>query len=296
MQDDERILLVDDKTNIRDLVSRRLERKDYRVDTVENGREALETLDETDPDLVLLDVMMPGMDGFETLEEIREDVPADELPVLMLTAKEGTEGVLEALEKGANDYLKKPVNFPVALARIKSHLKLKRAHDRLQKIANHDQLTGLYNRRYWFSTFEDEFERSRRYGNPLSVMILDLDHFKEINDTYGHPAGDTVLEAFATILNDTLRESDVCARYGGEEFAVLLPETNVSSARDTAERIRTYVEEKDFETDAGTISVTVSIGLTEFSDNVPNLDDLLKQADKALYEAKDRGRNRVETR
>lgn len=171
---------------------------------------------------------------------------------------------------------------------------LRRQQQHIQKLADEDQLTGLYTRREFENRYREEFERTERYGTKLSVVMIDLDHFKEINDTYGHPVGDEVLETMGTLIDEKTRSSDVCGRYGGEEFALVLPETPLKGARITSERLRKVLAEQTFETEDGEeFTVTCSIGIAEYSPSFDDPEVLLEQADDALYEAKETGRNQV---
>lgn len=290
------ILVVDDQEKIRRLLQRRLQQEGYQVYVAEDGGEALNFLQSNEVDLILLDIMMPDSDGYTVLRSIRQTYDPEELPVIMSTAKSESEDRVEAFEHGANDYITKPIDFPVVRARIKTHLSLKQAHDRIQKLAREDELTGLYNRRHWMSLYEKEFNRTLRYENDLSVLILDLDKFSDINDTYGHLAGDQILREVAELLDETTRDPDVIGRYGGEEFGLFLPETGHEPAVELAERIRRTVEEHEFEYDGATIECTVSIGVAELWSGRDDKTSLLNKADQALYEAKRSGRNRVDRR
>lgn len=171
---------------------------------------------------------------------------------------------------------------------------VKKQRERVRQLARRDQLTGLYNRREFEDRFQNEFERARRYGMDLSVMMLDLDHFKEVNDTYGHAAGDDVLSAVGRVMKDSTRQVDIAGRYGGEEFTMVLPETDLDSTRELARRLKESIAELEFQADDGTtFQVTASIGVSEYHSTDENHEDILKRADEALYRAKDRGRNRV---
>jgi diguanylate cyclase (GGDEF)-like protein len=214
---------------------------------------------------------------------------------------------LQAFDKGAVDYIVKPFNTYELLARVRTHLELRYAQNKLQKmleeqkelvkklerLANTDSLTGVWNRRYLLNLAEQETERCRRYNRPLSVLIIDIDHFKNVNDTYGHAVGDEVLMMMTETAMNYLRNVDVLGRFGGEEFVALLPETDSKSALITAERIRENIEQITIAVDGKLVSITVSIGVSSYQKGDANIDALMKRADKALYKAKNQGRNRV---
>jgi diguanylate cyclase (GGDEF)-like protein len=292
-----RILVVDDQDEIRTLLQRRLKREGYRVDVAENGGEALNRLQTPDEfDLVLLDIMMPETDGYTVLRSIRQNNDPEELPVIMITAKAESEDRVQAFEEGANDYITKPIDFPVARERIRTHLSLKKAYKRIQELARRDELTGLYNRRHWMTLYENEFKRALRYENDLSVLIMDLDHFSAINDNHGHLAGDEVLKKVSEILQKATRSSDVLGRYGGEEFGLFLPETGQEEAVELGNRIREQIDEHDFSFEGTELPVTISVGTAELWSGRDDKTSLLNKADQALYEAKAAGRNCVERR
>ncbi len=293
----EKILIVDDETtNIR-VLQNYLSLGNYRFEYATNGVNAIKMIETREFDLILLDIMMPRMSGYEVLERIRKQYTAYELPVLMLTAGKQNRDIVTAFQSGANDYLTKPVDRQELMARIRTQLSLSRAvADAIKNanLANTDELTGLYNRRFMISYGNREFTNTILHDRPLSVIMLDIDRFKGINDHYGHAEGDRVLQHLAGIIISNIRGIDVAARYGGEEFVVILPSTIGEGARQAAEKIRHLIEQSRVPTaDNKIIKYTASFGVTSFHDPECCFEDLLKEADKMLYQSKNEGRNKV---
>lgn len=301
------ILVADDEPINRSLIQRRLERAGFRVLTAENGREAVDQTLGALPDLVILDVMMPLMDGLEACRLIKADAATRDIPVIFLSARDETEMKVSGLSLGANDYISKPFKAEELLARVDVAMRLKQERDRLrasaqealataelaQERAMTDALTGLLNRYGLQRSLVREHAEARRYARPLSCLIIDLDHFKKINDTYGHPAGDTALRQTATILVEAVRRSDMVFRHGGEEFLVLLPETDLEGAIALAEKIREVTAARPFGDDETVFSLTLSVGVARLCEGESG-HDMIARADLALYHAKEHGRNRVE--
>jgi diguanylate cyclase (GGDEF)-like protein len=308
-----RVLVVDDLPDNVEILRARLESRGYQVDTAENGEEALQRVKAAPPQLILCDVMMPGIDGYEVARRIKDDARTGALPfipIILVTALGETEHIVQGLNTGADDYIAKPYHFQELEARVRAMLRIKRLQDeldqknrelevankRLRKLSITDGLTELYNHRHVHELLRDEFERSRRTEEPLAVTMIDLDKFKSVNDTYGHPTGDVVLYETARILRDTAREIDSVGRYGGEEFIVILPNTDEAEAAAFAERVRTAVEAhvyRDPDT-AVELRMTCSSGAASFpSSGAETPEQLMKKADDALYVAKESGRNRV---
>lgn len=303
-----RILIVDDHEDNLELLRARLEARGYTIDTADNGKDALEKILKRPPDLVLLDVMMPQMDGFEVVRRIKADKKLPFIPVIMQTAMDATEDKVEGLDAGADDYLTKPINFAELEARVKSLLRIKGLqenlearerelslmNDKLRRMSMTDGLTGVANRRALEQRLHEMFEHSLRLHEPIAIVMCDIDRFKSVNDTYGHQAGDDVLVQFAKLLQDEAREIDHVGRYGGEEFLLLLPGTVLDAAVTFAERVREKVEHNTFSFDGGTTCRTVSCGVASWPHpKIRNRDGLIKAADDALYVAKETGRNRV---
>ena len=296
------VLVVDDESANVQILTRNLSQNGYRVTGASSGPEALEAVKASLPDLVVLDVFMPKVSGFDVLSALRANEATATMPVIIASALADTEHIVRGLNAGANDYVTKPFVMPVLFARVAALLRASEMVKRLEvqteilsRMAAYDELTGLFNRRSLFHTLETEVSRGKRYRRELSLLMLDLDAFKRVNDTYGHPAGDQVLREFARRMRSVLRTMDAACRYGGEEFCAILPETSAAGAMTAAERIRSTCAAAPFETTAGAIPLTVSIGVATAAPNVAGTaNDLLGQADNALLRAKRGGRNRVE--
>jgi two-component system cell cycle response regulator len=303
-----RILVVDDHPDNVEIINARLSSRGFEIETASNGQEALDKVLANPPHLVLLDVMMPLMDGYEVSRRIKGDEALPYIPIILVTARDSTQDKVEGLDAGADDYLTKPINFPELEARVRSMLRIKRLQDeldeknrelelvnkRLRKLSITDGLTELFNHRHVHELLHEEFERSRRNGEAIAVAMLDLDKFKHVNDTYGHPTGDVILYETAQILRDTAREIDMIGRYGGEEFICILPDTTEDAAEQFAERVRHAVAEHVYRDEAHEIRMTVSGGVASYPmPGVDHPDALIKRADDALYEAKESGRNRI---
>jgi len=303
-----RILVVDDHEDNVEVLRARLEARGYEVEGANNGQEALDTVDKWLPDLVLLDVMMPDMDGLEVVKRLKANKNLPFIPVIMQTALDSTERMVAGLEAGADDYVTKPINFQELEARVRSLLRIKKLqqeladrekelsdmNDKLLHISLTDGLTGVDNRRALEQRLHEMFEHSLRLHEPISCVMCDIDHFKRVNDTYGHAAGDAVLKQFADILKDCAREIDRVGRYGGEEFLLLCPGTVLDSAVTFAERVRQAVEQHTFSYEGGTLTKTVSLGVASWPHpKITGREGMLKAADDALYVAKELGRNRV---
>ncbi len=254
------------------------------------------------PDLILCDLIMPNFDGFKFLRLKRARQDYDNIPVLMVTGRDDMKDKIRGLEEGAQDYVLKPFNPLELVARVKAHLRikllqdeLKQVNEKLETLSNTDPLTGLYNRRYFFNILEREFERSKRYNRALSLLMVDIDFFKSVNDRCGHLIGDKVLAVVARILKTDLRKIDSCARYGGEEFVILLPETEINGAESVGNRYLTEIREQDLSDICKEIkTITVSVGIVCLPDDtIKTTDVFLKYADDALYAAKKAGRNKL---
>jgi diguanylate cyclase (GGDEF)-like protein len=307
-EDDARILIVDDHEDNVELLRARLEAWGYRTICASDGASALRAVYDAKPDLILLDVMMPQVDGLEVARRIRGDPKLPFIPIILQTALDSVESKIEGLEAGADDYITKPIHFSELQARVRSLLRIKalqdelarREHDlaemndQLLRISRLDGLTGLANRRYLEERLEEMWEHAERLGEPLACVMCDIDKFKSVNDTYGHQAGDAVLRDFAGILEREAREIDRVGRYGGEEFVVLLPGTVLDAAVTFAERVRTATEAHTFAFDGVEIRRTVSCGVAGWPHpRIASCEGLVRAADDALYVAKETGRNRV---
>ena len=324
------ILIVDDSEDIRLLLKSILNPAGYDdLLFAESAKAAYEALgvgkdaqpgDETrDVDLILMDVAMPGIDGIEACGLIKENENLCDIPVVMVTALDEIKLLEVALDKGALDYIAKPFNKIELLARIRSGLRLKKevdrrkerekklvettreleeANERLERLSSLDGLTGIGNRRSFDERIELEWSHAIRSAQPLSLIMIDVDHFKLYNDRYGHQAGDDCLKKVALLISSTIhRALDLAARYGGEEFALLLPDTNMEGARGIAEKIRAGVEGMQIEHSGSQNNnfVTISLGVaSKLPVNMEKFDSFVESADKAMYRAKSEGRNRVE--
>lgn len=291
------VLVAEDNVDIRALIRVVLERAGLDVLEAADGLEALAALETSIPDVALLDVDMPGVSGYQVLEAMRASVTHVETPVLFVTAR-GTPGdVIEGLELGASDYLAKPFNARELVARVHAVLRAKAAADALRvsnalllDAATRDGLTGIHNRRHLDQQLQSLSSVASRHHRSLSALMIDIDRFKLINDTYGHQVGDDVLRETASLFAGLARAEDIVGRYGGEEFLFLLPETDLEGAYRLGDRIRRAVEATAFRSAPGeTIDVTVSVGCASCIGGDPGT--LVANADRALYKAKAGGRN-----
>ena len=293
----DRILIVDDTPmNIQVLAQALIEKYDILVAT--SGKEALDIAgSEEKPDLILLDIMMPEMDGFETCKALKNHFSTQNIPIIFVSAKGDVSDQQYGFDLGAVDYITKPFEIPIVLARIKVHLLLKHKSEQLERVAMIDVLTDIPNRRALENSIKRECFRARRDKTLLSVLMIDVDHFKAFNDTYGHGAGDECLRTVAKTLEANLqRAGDMVGRYGGEEFVVVLPDCDQAGASVVAEKIRNHVEMLKIPNKNSQVlsTVTISVGLaSSFCTEEDTWKKMLSEADKALYEAKNNGRNQI---
>ncbi len=312
MKIDGEVLVVEAEPLVAELIVHRLNEAGYRARSVADGEEAMRFVQSPDRsvDVVLIGARLPDGSGLELVKRMRGDPNTCAASIALLTVLRDRDEVLRAIEAGADDCLRKPIDRAELLARVRSLFRIKRQMDELRQTneklqelnrqlglsAASDPLTRLANRRAFESRLEDEIERARRYHQPLSLLVLDLDHFKAINDTYGHAAGDEVLKAVASSLGRSIRKVDLAARYGGEEFVVIVPMTPAAGALVLAERLRALVAEErvtvSTEGGAQSIAVTVSIGVAALESG-QGAEAFFTAADGALYSAKHGGRNRV---
>jgi len=322
-----KILVVDDEVENLELVGEQLQKHGFAADFAKSGEEAVSKVRMAPPDLVLLDVVMPGADGIKVCGRIKEVAGEEFVPVILLSAKSDYETIMEGFESGADDYITRPFRAGQLVARINVMLRYKAVQDELRrqnaalrqtnlrlndaleservlrrtlgqinlelnKMAITDHLTHLYNRRFFFDRLDEEFQRAARHGTSVACLMLDIDHFKKVNDSYGHQCGDEVLERLAKVLQENCRVIDLLARYGGEEFCVLMPNADVESGMNLAERLRKNIADHLFTYEQVTVRLTVSIGVAVYpGEHIRNEDDLIRTADEACYEAKRRGRN-----
>jgi diguanylate cyclase (GGDEF)-like protein len=298
----DRVVIVDD-ARVNGLVLQSYVQELPNLETVTFTRplEALEWCGANPPDLVLLDYHMPDMDGVAFLRNFRCADTLKDVPVVMVTGEQSREALYLALTSGATDFLRKPVDRVELIARIRNMLDLRgrqralaAANVRLLELATTDQLTGLKNRRAFIEAVENELHRSQRYGRPFSLAVLDVDHFKHVNDTYGHDAGDAVLRSLAHTCAQSLRNIDPIGRLGGEEFGVLFPETALEDATSACERLLSHVRAAGIAAGEVQLAATVSAGVTDGGRPGDTVNAVIKRADLALYAAKRNGRDRIE--
>jgi diguanylate cyclase (GGDEF)-like protein len=298
------VLVVDDARSNRQYLAELLAERKLCDETLfaEDGLVAFKTLRSAPHvDLVVCDLDMPRCDGLKFLRLKATDAAFENIPVIVLTGAEDVARKVQALTSGASDYVVKPFEVSELMARIQVHLKLRklqaelvRANTELHRLTQIDPLTNVSNRRHLSQKLDEEYSRARRYDRPLSLGLLDLDHFKRLNDTYGHQAGDLALVEVAKIIKATLRSHDHVARYGGEEFAMLLPETPADRAILAFERVRLAIERAEINYESVRLPVTASLGVASFPHQlVSKATDFITLADAALYDAKRSGRNRV---
>lgn len=307
--DNSKVLIVDDVALNRKLQKAYLDAVGYDVILAEDGVDALKKVSEEPPDLVLLDVVMPKMDGFQVCQRLKTDERTRFIPVILVTALNEISDKIKGIEAGADDFISKPFNKLELLARVKSLLRIKHLHDKLERkikeleitqkklyqLAITDGLTGLYNYRFFNEQLAHEIMRAKRHDLKVSVVMLDIDFFKSFNDTHGHPAGDQVLKTIGRLLNENIRKIDVAARYGGEEFALILIETNKNAAAFVSNKLKDLVENYPFfnKESQPNGTLTISMGVATYPDDSEEPQKLVDLADSRLYKAKELGRNRV---
>jgi diguanylate cyclase (GGDEF)-like protein len=302
-----RVLIADDDSTTTAIVAVALERWGMDVTVVHDGLAAWQQLNGVQPPgLAIVDWMMPGLDGIELCRRLRQTPRLSGGYLILLTSRDSRADLVAGLDAGADDYMVKPIDLEELRARVHVGIRvvtlqqslaarvneLRAAHDRLALLASTDALTGVYSRRWWFDLAENEFSRCRRYERTFSLLAVDLDWFKRVNDTYGHDVGDTVLQRFAAMVRGQCRQSDIIGRLGGEEFAILLPETSVADAQRLAGRLTEACRALEVDRPSGVVRCSCSIGLTEVRGDDENVESVLRRADVALYEAKRSGRDR----
>ncbi len=287
-----KVLLIDDSSDALDVAKARLSKDDLDIVCADNGQSGLDAARRENPDLILLDVDMPNMSGFDVCRELKADAELSIIPVIFLTGSTETSDKVKGLDLGAVDYVTKPFDAFELGARVRAALRTKRLQDMLIEYARIDPLTELWNRRALMDRLGQEWAQIQRNGGSIACIMADIDHFKRVNDTYGHRIGDEVLRRVAKVLAGHCRQSDLPVRYGGEEFAVLLPDGDAESAAGLAERCRKEIEDTHVKVGEEDVSVTVSFGVAD-NDGLPSAEALIESADVALYQAKNAGRNRV---
>ena len=300
MADTTKILIVDDDALTMRGLMEALDGCGYSIETANDGVQAVEKVRTAPPDLIILDVVMPKMNGLEVCRIIKSTTESF-IPIILVTVKGDVDSKVTGLKLGADDYVAKPFNALELQARVASMLRIKALQDKivakrqeLEALSVTDELTGLLNHRAMQQRLRDEFMRAQRYNEPLAVIMIDVDHFKRINDTLGHLYGDKVLSSLGKILSKSVREFDVVARYGGDEFLVILPQTHFSGSLAVAERIWRAVCAETVQSPKENIALSISVGVSFFPNkNVAAVEDLVGFADQALYQAKSEGRNRI---
>lgn len=306
-----RVLVVDDNLDNLQILIEHLE--DYDISVATSGEEAIKLALDFSPSLILLDVVMPGINGFETCRRLKANEYTKEIPVIFLTALSDATNKLEGFSAGGVDYITKPLQVEEVLARVNAHLSIQRQkhileekkHELESKIrmmkeqgriidmmARTDPLTNLSNRMDFLEKAGDEVARVKKTGKPFTIILTDIDHFKRVNDTFGHDCGDHVLVTVSSLMSNVLRRQDIISRWGGEEFIILLPETDEKGAETVAEKIRNKVALEEMELNGNSIKVTLTLGICQH-DNEKTLNETVVKADAALYKGKESGRNRV---
>lgn len=282
------ILIVDDDpANIQVLAA--CLKDHYQIRVATSGERCLELVEDEHPDLILLDIEMPGMNGYQTCQQLKANQLAAGIPVIFVTGRENEQDEEKGLQLGAVDYITKPIHPAIVQARVKTQIQLRLHMNRLEHMALHDQLTGIYNRHYLLEVASQKVAYALRHQENLSVLMLDLDYFKAVNDEHGHLVADKVLQAVAAVLADSSRKEDLAARYGGEEFVILLEQCNLEAAVSKAEGLRLQIEQLHPQE----VDITVSIGAAQLRAGDSNFETLLNRADAAMYQAKSLGRNCV---
>ncbi len=297
-ESDVNILIVDDDVAIIKAMDQYIKKSGYNAFTVSSAEEATEFLKKTTPQIVVTDIMLPGKNGLELTQEIKEK--HQDVAVIVMTGYSADFSYEKAISKGADDFVFKPIRLDELILRLKRVLKEQEFEkereamlDELKTLAITDGLTRLYNSRHFYSHLEVELDRANRYDRPISLLLLDVDHFKEYNDNYGHLEGDKILFNFGKIIKECLRKMDSAYRYGGEEFTVILPETDGPEAVPVAQRIRKLLEKQKYSPVPGKkVMVTVSIGVTQYHSG-EDLTQFVQRSDKAMYASKQKGRNKV---
>ncbi|MGM0508040.1 MAG: GGDEF domain-containing response regulator [Fusobacteriota bacterium] len=300
------ILIVDDVSKNIQVAANILKSDNINIEFTKKGKAAIKEAKEKELDLILLDIMMPEMDGFEVCKRLKKSPETEDIPIIFLTAKSDIESVAKAFKLGAVDYVRKPFNGVELKARVQTHLELRRSKKRieefakeleeknrkLERLATKDSLTNLYNRRYMMEKINEELARFDRNNKEFSFIMGDIDKFKKFNDKYGHECGDYVLKKVSENLVDLSRKQDFVSRWGGEEFLILLPETKLDGAYKLATRIREKIEKAQYNYDDQKLSVTITLGVSEYCIG-ENIETAINRADDALYEGKKNGRNMV---
>ncbi len=287
-----KILIIDDNPDSLEIAKSRLKKEYPDILCEEGGKAGLETAKREKPDLILLDIDMPGMSGFDVCRALKAEPELCMIPVLFLSGLVSAEDKIKGLDLGGVDYITKPFDTFELQARVRAALRTKNLQDLLIEYAHIDPLTGLPNRRALTERLKQEWARMTRYGKSFSLIMADIDHFKMVNDKYGHPIGDQLLQEIAKLIEKQCRITDLPARYGGEEFTVIVAEETAANAANLAERCRQDIENLRLPVKNDTVRVTASFGIAE-ANSLSTPETLIENADEALYEAKLAGRNKV---
>ena len=294
------VLVVDDVGKNLQLAVNILDSAGYTTTYASSVKQAIERVKTANPDLIILDLMMPDMTRIQLCRRLKSEILYAHIPIIFVTDSKEKEDIINAFNSGAVDYITKPFNSWELLAKVTIHLELKKTQEelkninsQLEKLVRTDSLTGVNNRREILALGEKELQRCRRYHRYFSVLFIDIDHFKHINDTFGHLLGDKTLITVAGAIKNCLRQVDSFGRFGGEEFVAILPETNLEDAATTAWRICQVINKLNIEIDRQKVRVTASIGVATFSPEDNNLEAVIERADHAMFAAKNQGRNRV---
>lgn len=290
-----KVLIIDDSIDVHRLLTARLRSEPIEIVNASSGLDGIRVAEDVEPALILLDLDMPELDGFEVLRQLKDNATTVNIPVLVLSGLTDSQDKVTAFDLGAIDYITKPFDIIELRVRIRAALKLNSLIQMLNKRAQIDGLSGLWNRKYFDTRLKESVDSVARHGRALTVALVDLDHFKSVNDTYGHPAGDTVIQGLSRIITEHSRSTDVCCRYGGEEFAIIMPDTSPDAAQIVCDRIREELKAKTWSRHPER-QITGSFGLVGVSDgsavkSAPAA--WLEAADQNLYTAKSNGRDQV---
>lgn len=292
------LMIVDDTRTNRHILASLLADEDRQIILCNNGEEALAQATEASPDLILLDIVMPGIDGLEVCRRLKQDKLTEHIPIIFITALSQVADEEHGLNLGAVDYITKPFSPPIVCARVRNHLQLcrmakelKQMNTELATLATTDPLTGAYNRRFFMEALQTECRRNARYQGDFCLLMMDIDHFKQINDRRGHSVGDMAIKIFYNLIHDSLRDSDILGRLGGDEFAAILTNTTVDDAHFLAERLCGRIRQLEIGYAEESFHMTTSIGVAGYYTGRTTVESLLNDADIALYQAKQKGRN-----
>ena len=292
-----KVLIAEDDSVSSKILERYMTKWGYKIVITKNGEEAWQVIqDDKKISLAILDWMMPEIEGVELCRKIRQEKKEKYLYIILLTSKDRQEDIIEGFNAGADDYITKPFKYLELKARLKTGKRIIELTNKLESLANRDSLTKLWNRRRMLRILEKEIHRSHRENKPVAIIMLDIDNFKKINDTYGHLCGDSVLQEISSRLKKNTRKYDEIGRYGGDELLMILPNCTLSNVKKIAERLRHFVCDRKIKTETGPMSVTISIGAVS-TETIPDIsaEELIKASDNALYKAKNKGRNCIVT-